>query len=148
MRVRTETRFPAGTWFLCALSGVLVGAGIFLAGLAWFYMTTFVVIPHFAAEAYTLDQTPYAARYGALGDSFGDVLISLVTQPLAVLRIALEPLRVDYLLGLLIPTAGLALLTPGYCWSARRFCWLICSAPSHCNTRASHIIRQPWRRLL
>lgn len=93
--------------------GVLVGAGIFLAGLAWFYITTFVIIPHFAAEAYTLDQTPYAARYGALGDSFGDVLMSLVTQPLAVLRIALEPLRVDYLLGLLIPTAGLALLSPG-----------------------------------
>ncbi len=93
--------------------GVLVGASIFLAGLAWFYITTFVIIPHFASEAYTLDQTPYAARYGALGDSFGDVLASLVTRPVTVLRIALQPLRVDYLLGLLIPTAGLALLSPG-----------------------------------
>lgn len=92
--------------------GVAVGAGIFLAGLIWFYITTFVVIPHFAAVTYMLDQTPYAARYGALGDSFGDVLVSLVTKPVTVLRIAAEPLRAGYLLGLLIPTAGLALLGP------------------------------------
>ncbi len=95
------------------LVSVRVGGVIFLAGLAWFAVATFVIIPHFAAQAYGMDQTPYAARYGALGDSFGDVLIALVTRPLTALRIALEPLRVQYLLGLLVPTAGLALLSPG-----------------------------------
>lgn len=93
--------------------GVLAGTGVFLAGLAWFAIATFVIIPRFAAEAYALGQTPYAARYGALGESFGDVLVALVTRPLVALRIALEPLRVNYLLELLIPTAGLALLSPG-----------------------------------
>lgn len=93
--------------------GTLTGLGVFLAGLAWFSIATFVIIPHFAAEAYALGQTPYTARYGEIGDSFGDVLIAFVARPLTVLRIALEPLRVQYLLGLLIPTAGLALLSPG-----------------------------------
>lgn len=93
--------------------GIWVGAGICLAGLIWFYITTFIIIPHFAAETYALDQTPYTERYGALGDSFSDVLVSLVTRPITVLRIALEPLRASYLLGLLLPTAGLALLSPG-----------------------------------
>ncbi len=37
---------------------------------------------------------------------------SLITQPLAVLRIAAEPLRAGYLAGLLLPVAGLALLAP------------------------------------
>ena len=59
--------------------------------------------------AYGIGQTPYAARFGELGDSFGDVLRSLVTRPLAVLKIALEPLRLRYLFGLLIPTAFLGL---------------------------------------
>jgi hypothetical protein len=91
---------------------VFVGPGIFLFGLAWFYVATFVIIPHYAALAYGLGETPYAARFGALGDSFGDVLKSWVTQPLTVLRIAAEPLRVRYLAGLLWPTAFLALLGP------------------------------------
>ena len=72
-------------------------------------MSTFVVIPHYAAQAYGIGQTPYAARFGELGDSFGDVLRSLITRPLTVLKIALEPLRLRYLFGLLAPTAFLGL---------------------------------------
>ena len=87
----------------------MVGVAIFVLGLAWFYVATFVIIPHYAALAYGIGQTPYAARFGELGDTFGDVLRSLVTRPLTVLRIALEPLRLRYLFGLLVPTAFLAL---------------------------------------
>ncbi len=94
------------------LPGLVAGAGVALFGLAWFYVATFVIIPRFAAEAYAIGQTPYAARYGALGDSFADVVFALITQPLAVLRIAAEPLRAGYLAGLLLPVAGLALLAP------------------------------------
>jgi hypothetical protein len=90
-------------------TGAFVGVAIFILGLAWFYVTTFVVIPHYAGLAYGIDQTPYAARFGELGDSFGDVLRSLVTRPLVVLKIVLEPLRLRYLFGLLIPTAFLGL---------------------------------------
>ncbi len=92
--------------------GEIVGAAIALAGLAWFYVTTFVIIPHYAEQVYGLAQTPYAARYGALGDSFADVIKSFVTRPAVALSIAIEPARVRYLIGLLMPTAFLALLGP------------------------------------
>jgi len=89
--------------------GAALGVTVFVLGLVWFYVTTFVVIPHYAGLAYGIGQTPYAARFGELGDSFGGVLRSLVTRPLTVLKIALEPLRLRYLFGLLIPTALLGL---------------------------------------
>jgi len=92
--------------------GLAVGAGILLLGLAWFYVATFVIIPHFAAQAYNIGQSPYAARYGELGDSFGDVIKAILTRPRLVLRIILEPLRFGYLVGLLTPVAFLALLAP------------------------------------
>jgi uncharacterized membrane protein len=92
--------------------GEIVGVVVALVGLVWFYVTTFVIIPHYAAQIYGLAQTPYAARYGALGDSFADVLKSFVTRPLVALSIAIEPARVRYLIGLLMPTAFLGLLGP------------------------------------
>ncbi len=92
--------------------GEIAGVAITLIGLAWFYVTTFVIIPHYAAQVYGLAQTPYAARYGALGDSFADVIKSFVTRPAVALSIAIEPARVRYLIGLLLPTAFLALLGP------------------------------------
>jgi uncharacterized membrane protein len=92
--------------------GFIAGATVCLIGLAWFYLATFVIIPRYAAVAYGTGATPYAARYGTLGDSFGDVLVAMVTRPFDVLRIVTEPLRLQYLFGLLIPTAGLALLGP------------------------------------
>jgi len=91
------------------LSGLVAGSAVCALGLGWFYVATFVVIPHYAALAYGIGQTPYAARFGELGDSFGGVLRSLVTRPLTVLKIALEPLRLRYLFGLLAPTAFLGL---------------------------------------
>jgi uncharacterized membrane protein len=90
----------------------LAGAAILILGLVWFYVTTFVIIPHYAAQVYGLAQTPYAARYGALGESFGDVLKSLVTRPGVALGVASEPARVQYLIRLLGATGFLALLGP------------------------------------
>jgi uncharacterized membrane protein len=90
----------------------LAGAAILILGLVWFYVTTFVIIPHYAAQTYGLAQTPYAARYGALGESFGDVLKSLVARPGLALGIAGEPARVQYLVRLLGATGFLALLGP------------------------------------
>ena len=92
--------------------GVVAGLGMFLFGIGWFYLTTFVIIPRFAAEAYGLSETPYVSRYGALGDSFGDVIRALITQPGKVIQIALEPLRARYIFSLLAPVALLALLAP------------------------------------
>ena len=82
---------------------------LLLLSLTWFYIATFVIIPHFAAQAYGVGATPYAARYGALGDSFGGVLRVFITQPLTVAGIIVEPLRLRYLVILLAPTAFMAL---------------------------------------
>lgn len=103
---------PRAAFVIQSLPGLVIGLAVALFGLAWFYVTTFVIIPRFAAEAYAISQTPYAARYGALGDSFRDVVVAIIARPLTVLRIAAEPLRVAYLAGLLLPVAGLALLGP------------------------------------
>lgn len=93
---------------------LVAGLVVLVAGLAWFYVSTFVIIPAHAAEAYGLSETPYAARFGALGDSVGDVVRSLFTRPLLVLQIALEPMRVGYVLRLLAPVGFLALFAPEY----------------------------------
>ena len=108
-RDRTGVSAPEVSGRRWRFSGTAAGTAVLILGLAWFYVTTFVIIPHYAGLAYGIDQTPYAARFGELGDSFGDVLRSLVTRPLTVLLIALEPLRLRYLFGLLVPTAFLGL---------------------------------------
>ncbi len=98
---RSLTRWP-----------VAAGALVLLAGLAWFYIATFVIIPAYAAEAYGLSESPYVARFGALGDSFGSVVKTLLTRPGQVLSIVAEPLRLTYLLRLLAPVGFLALGGP------------------------------------
>ena len=98
---RTPTRWPA-----------LAGAVVLLAGLAWFYLATFVIIPTHAAAAYGVGESPYVARFGALGDSFGDVARTMLTRPGQTLRVMLEPARLGYLLRLLAPVGFLALFGP------------------------------------
>ncbi len=95
-------------------AALLAGLIVLIAGLVWFYAATFVIIPTYATQAYGLGETPYAARFGALGDSFGDVLRSLLTRPLLVLHVATEPLRIGYVLRLLAPVGFLALVAPDY----------------------------------
>lgn len=99
--LRGPTRWPA-----------LAGLIVLLGGLAWFYIATFVIIPAHAVEAYGLGESPYVARFGALGDSFGAVVKTLFTRPGQVLRVIMEPLRLGYLLRLLAPVGFLALLGP------------------------------------
>jgi uncharacterized membrane protein len=98
---RAPTRWP-----------VLAGAIILLAGLAWFYIAAFVIIPAQAAVAYGLSESPYVARFGALGNSFGEVVRTMFTRPGQVLRVVMEPLRLGYLLQLLAPVGFLALFAP------------------------------------
>lgn len=90
----------------------LAGAIVLAAGLAWFYIATFVIIPANAAAAYGLSESPYVARFGALGDSFGDVARTMLTRPGQVLRVLLEPDRLGYLLRLMAPVGFLALGGP------------------------------------
>ncbi len=88
------------------------GAGVLLAGLLWFVLATFVIVPAYAAPLYGGSESSYFARYGALGDSSADILKSFFTQPQVVWQIATQPARVAYLAGLLAAFGWLALLGP------------------------------------
>lgn len=91
---------------------VILSLLVLTTGVAWFAVATFVIIPRHAALAYGLDATPYAARFGALGDSFGDVLRTLLTRPGVAASVASEPLRLAYGVKLLAPVGFLALAGP------------------------------------
>jgi uncharacterized membrane protein len=74
----------------------------------WFGVATFVIVPHFAALKYGVEESVYFQRYGELGDSPWAVARSLVTRPGLVWQIATQPARLQYLWGLLA-SAGLIL---------------------------------------
>ena len=78
-----------------------------MLGLLWFYVATFVIVPAHAADLYGVSESTYFQRYGALGDSSSDILISILTRPDLVIQIASEPPRVDYLVGLFVIFAWL-----------------------------------------
>ena len=61
---------------------------------------------------YGTAESSYFQRYGDLGNSPVDIVKSFFTQPDAVWRIASEPARVNYLLGLLAAFGFLSLLAP------------------------------------
>ncbi|MCC6453976.1 MAG: DUF2079 domain-containing protein [Caldilineaceae bacterium] len=90
----------------------LLGAGLTLAAVAWFYVATFVIVPAHAVEVYGVSESTYFRRYGALGDSPVDILRSFFTQPGLVWQLATEPARLAYLRDLLTPFGWLALLAP------------------------------------
>lgn len=90
----------------------LVGSGLALLSLFWFYLATFVIVPAHAVEVYGNAESTYFQRYGALGDSPLDILRSFVTQPQVVWAVATEPARLAYLRDLFMPFGWLALLAP------------------------------------
>ncbi|MEZ4769044.1 MAG: DUF2079 domain-containing protein [Caldilineales bacterium] len=106
-RRKTDGGASAGT-----ITPIAVGALLVIASLAWFYVATFVIVPSYALQAHGTEESPYVARYGALGSSFSDVLISMVTRPGQVVQLVGEPLRLRYLFVLLAPFGFLSLAAP------------------------------------
>jgi uncharacterized membrane protein len=105
--------FLLGAWAIVyRRDGRRVGFMIAFASLVWFGVATFVIIPAYAAPVYGEAQSVYFQRYGALGDSAGDIARSLFTRPVLVWAIITEPARLGYLGGLLASVGGLALLGP------------------------------------
>lgn len=103
---------PGSRFRLPRLSATTAGLLVMLLSLGWFYLATFVIIPHYAAQVYGVQQSVYFARYGALGDSPLAIVKSFFTQPALVWRIATETPRLAYLAGLLAPFGFLSLLAP------------------------------------
>lgn len=83
-----------------------------LTCLAWFYISTFVIVPAHAVGVYGVAESGYFARYGALGNSPVDIVKNFFTQPQLVWQIATEPARLNYLWQLLAGFGFLSLLAP------------------------------------
>ena len=82
-----------------------VGGGVFVLGIAWSALAFFVIIPHFNSGG----SSPYIARYDSL---LGDEGLTLATLPrfiFAVLGTVFNRQSLEYVVGLLSPTAFLAL---------------------------------------
>ena len=89
-----------GVWYALARGGRRVGAWIAVAGVTWTAVATRVVIPHFGGG-----QTAFAGRYS-------EARAALLHDPFDLFRLALDHAGVHYLLGLVLPLAGLCLLSP------------------------------------
>ena len=82
-----------------------VGGGTFLLGMAWAAVAFLVIIPSYNI----LDASPYTWRYQAI---LGDEGLSLATLPQVIfntLQALFSRQTLDYFVGLLLPTAFLAL---------------------------------------
>jgi len=98
-----------GLWLALARRRPLLGAALAVASVGWLFVAVHRVMPAFRDDgAY-----PYiAAHYAHLGTTLGEVLLSPLTRPLAVLGAVASWPRVTYVLALLAPLGFLPALAP------------------------------------
>jgi uncharacterized membrane protein len=88
-----------GVWYAFARGRRAVGAAIAAAGVAWTAISVGIVIPHFGAG-----QSTFSGRYSEAR--------AALDHPVALFRLTFDHAGVHYLFDLLLPLAGLCLLTP------------------------------------
>jgi uncharacterized membrane protein len=96
-----------GVWYAVARGRRAAGAAIAAAGVAWTALALAVVIPYFAR-----DGGAFYSRYREVGGSPGGVARTALTDPLRLLEVAFDGDGLRYLLALVLPLAGLCLLSP------------------------------------
>ena len=82
-----------------------------VVGLAWFYIALFVVVPRFTHGEGSFVGGIYS--YGYLGETFPEVLRTLLTRPLFVFSVLFQPAKLRFLVSLFFLSAFLPLLAPG-----------------------------------
>ncbi len=87
---------------------LLLGVATLIIGASWFFVALFLIPSHFSVSG----QHSQWDRYGYLGESPSEMLITLLSRPGIVLQHLLTKENLNYLLGLLSPTAFLSLLGP------------------------------------
>jgi uncharacterized membrane protein len=85
-----------------------VGLITLAVSLIWFVMANFVIIPAHSP----IGDNIHIVRYGDLGDTMDEVIVSVLTRPLRVLAVAFESTRLPYWLLLTMPVAFTSLLDP------------------------------------
>ncbi len=97
-----------GLYLLIAQRRQVLGVGLLLVGVTWTLSLITFVIPHFYGNNLGSGYF-YQYRYGYLGTNLGQVLQTVLTQPGLVIAHLLIPAKLDFLLLLLVPLAGLPL---------------------------------------
>jgi uncharacterized membrane protein len=96
-----------GVWYALSRGRRLVGAVVAATGVVWSAVAVTVVIPHFARG-----DAAFYGRYREIGGSAGGIARTAVTDPLRLAEVAFDGDGVRYLLQLVLPLAGLCLLSP------------------------------------
>jgi len=97
-----------GIWYAIGRRRWLAGATIAGAGVAASAIAIQVVIPHFNHGS----GSSFYGRYDAVGGSAAGIVRKAFTDPGRLLSVAFDHRGAHYLLDLLLPIAGLALLAP------------------------------------
>lgn len=96
-----------GGWYAVARGRRVAGAAIAIAGTAFSALMIAVVIPHFNAGG-----SAFEGRYSEVGGSPGGIAQTALHDPATLARVAFDHAGVHYLLDLVLPLAGLCLLSP------------------------------------
>ncbi len=97
-----------GVWYALSRRRLLPGGAIAVLGVAVAAVSVEVVLPHFNDGA----SSEFYKRYGAIGDSPGEILETAVTRPDRLLRVAFDGEGIRYLAELLLPLALLFAVAP------------------------------------
>jgi uncharacterized membrane protein len=97
-----------GIWYAIGRRRWLAGGTIAAAGIAATAIAIQVVIPHFNHGS----GSSFYGRYDAVGGSAAGIVRKAFTDPERLLSVAFDHRGAHYLLDLLLPIAGLALLAP------------------------------------
>jgi uncharacterized membrane protein len=97
-----------GVWFALGRGRRAAGSAIAVAGVAAALVAIAVVIPHFNEGA----ASTFYGRYDEIGGSPTGILRTALTDPGGLFSVAFDERGLRYLAGLLLPLAGLCLLSP------------------------------------
>jgi uncharacterized membrane protein len=97
-----------GVWHAVAHGRRRAGAVIAVAGALVAIVATAVIVPRYAPGS----GSPFAGRYEAIGGTPAGIVRTAALHPVRVLQAALEHRDLTYLRNLLVPLAGLPLLSP------------------------------------
>jgi uncharacterized membrane protein len=97
-----------GLWYALARGRRRAGLAIGAAGLAWTFVSLYVIVPRFSGG-----ESVFYGAYDAIGGSPQGVLRTAFTNPGTILGELLTEDSLRYVFELAVPLAGLFLLAPG-----------------------------------
>jgi uncharacterized membrane protein len=102
--------------------GLVIGAGLTAFSLAYLLLVTRIVIPWFR----NWEEVHYARYFAKFGDSLGEIIVSMLTDPALVFDEFVTLTSANYLLALFVPLAFLPFLSPGRLLVAAPILGLLC----------------------